>query len=75
MGFVSLALAVFALATVHRAPAANGGMVPARAWVPAAAALAALLVMLSLGRQTVVFGHDLGPGPVTRDLCDRVGAH
>ena len=36
---------------------------PQRTWVPAAAALAALLVALSLGREMVVFGHNLGPGP------------
>ena len=36
---------------------------PARVWVPAAAALALLLVALSLGRDVVAFGHRLGPGP------------
>jgi len=36
---------------------------PARVWVPAAAALALLLAALSLGRDVVAFGHRLGPGP------------
>ena len=63
VGFVSLGLALVAVFAHRRLPRADGAMVPARTWVPAAAALAVLLVWLSLGRETVVFGHDLGPGP------------
>jgi hypothetical protein len=63
VGFVSLGLALLAVVTRRRAPGVDGAIVPPRTWVPAAAALAALLVWLSLGRETVVFGHDLGPGP------------
>jgi hypothetical protein len=67
VGFVSLALATGALVswcskrqreeTLHRA------VVPPSVWVPAALLLALLFVALSLGREVVVFGHDLGPGP------------
>jgi hypothetical protein len=63
VGFVSLALALLAVLTHRRQRGPDGAIVPARTWVPAAAALAALLVALSLGREIVVFGHDLGPGP------------
>jgi hypothetical protein len=63
VGFVSMALALLALALYRRMPRAEGAVVPARTWVPAAAAMAALLVTLSLGREVVVWGHDLGPGP------------
>jgi hypothetical protein len=63
VGFVSLGLALLAVLTCRRTPDVTGAIVPARTWVPAAAALAALLVALSLGREVLVFGHDLGPGP------------
>jgi hypothetical protein len=57
VGFVSLALAAFALgAWLVRRDRENS-------WVPAAAALALLFVVLSLGRDVVVFGHRVGPGP------------
>jgi hypothetical protein len=57
VGFVSLALAAFALgAWLVRREREN-------AWVPAAAALVLLFVVLSLGRDIVVFGHRVGPGP------------
>ena len=65
VGFVSLALALAAIglwAAGRRAdllPAA----VPARVWIPAAAALALLFVALSLGRDMTAWGHALGPGP------------
>jgi hypothetical protein len=63
VGFVSLALALLAVLTHRRMPRPEGALLSPRVWVPAAAGLAALLVALSLGRETVVFGHDLGPGP------------
>ncbi len=65
VGFVSLGLALVALgawAAGRHAPP-DGGVVPARVWVPAAAALAIVFVAFSLGRDAVVFGHRLGPGP------------
>jgi hypothetical protein len=71
VGFVSMALAAAALfAWARRDSGTRGGegpahppLLPARVWVPAAAALAALLVALSLGKDVSVFGRDLGPGP------------
>ena len=63
VGFLSLALALLAVLAHRRTPGPQGAMVAARMWVPAAAALAALLVALSLGREAVVWGKDLGPGP------------
>jgi hypothetical protein len=63
VGFVSLGLALLAVLAHRRMSAPAGALVSPRTWVPAAAALAALLVALSLGRQAMVWGHDLGPGP------------
>jgi hypothetical protein len=63
VGFLSLALALLAVLTHRRMAGVPGALAPPRTWVPAAAALAALLVALSLGREAVVFGRDLGPGP------------
>ena len=65
VGFVALALAALAMAAwaLKRGPATQQSLLPARAWVPAAAALALLFAALSLGRDVVVFGHLLGPGP------------
>lgn len=65
VGFLSLALAVLALLHWARGGSREetDGVLPARAWVPGAALLALLLVALSLGKEAVVFGHDLGPGP------------
>ena len=63
IGFVALALAMLAVFTPRRMARPEGALFSPRAWVPAAAGLAALLVALSLGREAVVFGHDLGPGP------------
>jgi hypothetical protein len=61
VGFASLALALAAVAWRRRG--GDSGAVSARIWVPAAAALAVALVVLSLGRDAVVFGVRLGPGP------------
>jgi hypothetical protein len=70
VGFVSLALALLALVAVARrgravsgGPDEEGGLLPARVWVPAAAGLALVFVALSLGRDVEVGGHRLGPGP------------
>lgn len=65
VGFLSLALALLALADwARRRPSeADGGAVPARVWVPAAAALALVLIVLSLGPDLTAWGHRLGPGP------------
>jgi hypothetical protein len=64
VGFVTLALAAFAIgAWLLRRGGEGQGALPASVWVPAAAALALLFVALSLGRDIVVFGHRVGPGP------------
>ena len=64
VGFVSLALAAFALATSRRHESdANAALLPSRVWVPAAGMLALLFVALSLGRDVAIFGHEMGPGP------------
>ena len=65
IGFVSLALAILACAcwAVRRGADAPASLVPARLWVPVAAALSLLLVTLSLGSDVVAFGTHLGPGP------------
>jgi hypothetical protein len=64
VGFVALGLAVIGIAGRRRPTDAEpAALLPARVWVPAAAVLALLFVALSLGRDAVVFGHTLGPGP------------
>jgi hypothetical protein len=65
VGFVSLALALLALLEVARrsSPGAGAEPVRPRVWVPAAAAMAVLLVLLSLGPDITAWGHRLGPGP------------
>jgi hypothetical protein len=64
-GFVSLALALAALAlwAAGKTDDTAAAAVPARAWIPAAAALALLFVALSLGRDMTAWGITLGPGP------------
>jgi hypothetical protein len=62
-GFVSLGLALVAVLAHRRMRSTEGALMPPPIWVPAAAALALLLVALSLGREIVVFGRDVGPGP------------
>jgi hypothetical protein len=75
VGLVSLALALGALAAALRdrraASALREPLLPVRAWVPAAALLAALFVTLSLGSELVAFGRSLGDGPY-RLLYDHV---
>ncbi|HUG53065.1 MAG TPA: discoidin domain-containing protein [Vicinamibacteria bacterium] len=66
VGFVSLGLALAAVVDwVRRRGGAVGesGAVPASRWVPVAAALALVLVVLSLGPDVSVAGRRLGPGP------------
>jgi hypothetical protein len=65
VGFVSLGLMALALlAWLRRRDAESPALaVSWRILVPAAAALALLLVALSLGRDLVAFGIPLGPGP------------
>jgi hypothetical protein len=64
VGFVSLALAAVALAAwARRREAGPAEPVAAGVWVPSAAALALLFVLLSAGRDVVAFGRTLGPGP------------
>ena len=63
VGFVTLALALLALGGLARAEEADGGWFGPRQWVPASALLALLLVALSLGRDVLVFGREIGPGP------------
>lgn len=67
VGFVTLGLAVLAVAAWAARREADGqddaALLPARAWVPGAAALALLLVALSLGRDVTVWDRYLMPGP------------
>jgi hypothetical protein len=66
VGLIALGLAALAVGAWRwrRGPAdPPDAWLPARVWVPAAAALALLLVALSLGRDVMLFGHRLGPGP------------
>jgi hypothetical protein len=65
VGLIALGLAVLAVGAwlLRRGRGRAEAWLPARVWVPAAAALALLLVALSLGRDVVAFGHRLGPGP------------
>lgn len=69
VGFVALGLAATALVRwaarlsrrIEDGPPV--GVLPARVWVPGAAVFTLLLVALSLGRDALIFGHNLGPGP------------
>jgi hypothetical protein len=65
VGFLSLGLALLAVArwvTRREAPSEAGAVAPS-VWVPAAALLALVLVVLSLGPEVTVWGTRLGPGP------------
>ena len=63
VGFVTLALALVALCGLALRDDAGASWFPPRRWVPLAALLALMLVALSLGRDVLVFGRELGPGP------------
>jgi hypothetical protein len=65
VGFLSMGLALLAVAAWarRRPPEPGEGAVAPSIWVPAAAALALLLVLLSLGSDVTAWGHRLGPGP------------
>jgi hypothetical protein len=70
VGFVTLGLVLLAAGAwatrrtpADEDPAAPGRLLPDRVWVPAAAALALLLVALSLGREISVWGTEVMPGP------------
>lgn len=62
VGFLALALAALAVWRGRRQDADEATLLPARIWVPAAAALLLVFVLLSLGRDVSVFGAPLGPG-------------
>lgn len=65
VGVVSLLMAALALAAWPRPRTTEDdpALLPARIWVPAAAAFGLLFILLSLGKDVAVFGHVLGPGP------------
>jgi hypothetical protein len=64
VGFLALALALFGLvAALTSTSAADASLLPRRVWVIGAAALAALFASLSFGRDVVLFGTRLCPGP------------
>lgn len=65
VGFLSLGLALLAVArwaTQRERPGERGAVAPS-VWVPAAALLAIVLVLLSLGPDITVWGGRVGPGP------------
>src|SRR4029079_15273339 len=65
VGVLSLALALLALAewAIRRPRDASPGALPPSVWVPAAAVLALVLVLLSVGSEVTAGAHRLGPGP------------
>jgi hypothetical protein len=63
VGFATLGLVLLAVCGLALREDAAGSWFRPRHWVPAAAALALLLMALSLGRDVFVFGREVGPGP------------
>jgi hypothetical protein len=65
IGFLPLILGGVALATRKRSSTEDEtrAVLPARVWVPAAAALALFFIALSLGKDIDLLGHRLMPGP------------
>jgi hypothetical protein len=65
IGFLSVGLMLFTLGRwlSRRSEDWQDALLPARVWVPGAAVLALVFVALSLGRDMVVFGWNVGPGP------------
>jgi len=65
VGFISLGLALLALAAAGRKTREDetNSLVPPRVWVPLCGGLGFVFVWLSLGRDTMAFGESLGPGP------------
>jgi hypothetical protein len=64
VGFLSLALALLGLVfSTRRRDAAGQALLAPSVWAPASAGLALLLVALSLGRNVVLWGRYLAPGP------------
>ena len=62
IGFFALAVAAIGLGS-SMLRSGGDGLLPAPQWAPAAAGLAVLFILLSLGRDLTAFGHRLGPGP------------
>ncbi len=65
VGFVSLALVLTTVSAwaLGKGRDREGSLLPARVWIPAATVMALFFVVLSLGKDIVVFGTRLGPGP------------
>ena len=64
VGFLALGLAFFGLAAARTSKSdADSSLLPRRVWVIGAAALAVLFASLSFGRDIVLFGTRLCPGP------------
>jgi hypothetical protein len=65
VGFASLALGILALGAWRFGRRAENAeaILPEKVWVPGAAILALFFVALSLGKDVVVLGSNLGPGP------------
>ena len=65
IGFVALGCALLALGAwaFRRLPELNHVLLRASIWIPISAALALLFIALSLGKDMVLSGETLGPGP------------
>lgn len=65
LGFVALGCALLALGAwaFRRIPESKNALLRASIWVPISAVLAVLFIALSLGKDIVVSGETIGPGP------------